>query len=113
MAQFVAQYAEGAEGAQLAIGGVGIHFAQLGGDPFEELLFGALWIEFAVFLPLLVLGFLDETEHVFRVQRQLAVVTGRCSQLPAVGDHLADDVVLEDLLVGFIGHWIPFLLPSV
>ena len=74
--QFVAQHAECTEGAQLAVGGVGIDLAQLGSDPFEEVLFRALRVEFAVFLPLLVLGLLDETEHVFCIQCQLAVVTG-------------------------------------
>lgn len=71
--QLVAQHAESAEGAQLAVGGVGIDLTKLGGDPFEKLLFGALRVEFAVFLPLINLGFLDKpsTSSAYRASSRL------------------------------------------
>ena len=72
----MAQHAEGAKGAQFAVGGVGVYLAKLGGDPFQKVLFRTLRVEFAVFLPLFALSLLDETEQVFRVQCQLPVVTG-------------------------------------
>jgi len=40
---------------------------ELAGDFFEEMFFRVLRVEFAVFLPLLVLGILHETEDVFFV----------------------------------------------
>ena len=95
--QLVAQHPQGAEGAQLAIGGVGIGLLQLAGNPFKKMLFRVVRIKVAILLPLLVLRFLNKTEHVLFVERQFAVVSGRRAQPPAVGDHLIDDVVLEDL----------------
>lgn len=78
----MAQHAQGAEGAHLLVGRMGIGFIELRGDPFQKLLLGMVRIKLAVFLPLLVPGLLDKTQQIFFIQRKFTIVTIRRTSQP-------------------------------
>ena len=102
--QLMAQHAQRAKGAHLAVRRIGVGFVQLLGNPLQQFLLRVVRVELAELLPLRVLRFLHKTDEIFRIKCQRAVVMLGLSQQPALRQQVFDHVVLKCQLRGDIGH---------
>lgn len=104
VALFMAQRAERAEGAHRLVGRERVGLVELLADTFEKLLRGGGGIERAELFPLLELRALHEAADVPGIKREAAVIVFVITPLPAAGDHLGDDFVLENEFFGGVAH---------